>query len=163
MPATTRWAIAIPTGQPVMARLGGIVMSLVASLCIAGAALMLGVGPFFIGLSALAACLLGVGWLRHRWRRLPSNTASQMLTADIFGAWKIGPPDQQRFVVPVRVWYGPFWMTLVLVPQDGARHARPLAVTVWRSTVPTEAWRKLCILLRARFGRGARGEIAEAA
>ena len=138
-------------------------MSLVATLCVAGAALLQRVGPVLLGLTLLGALLAGalLGW---QWlRRFKQQAAAAVLAADMSGCWRLGEAGQWRQVVPAQVWRGPFWITLSLVPFGESGENAPAVVTVWRGAVPAQSWRKLCILLRARAVRVGRSDIAEVA
>lgn len=188
MPASQRWSVQIQPGRPAAVLLGGVALALTAAAGAAASAWMQGMHAGLAVLCA-AAALAFAAWRSRPCVNPLGGSARRVLSADAAGGWSLCEAGIWREVAPARVWRGPGWVTLMLAPAGQATAgsvqrrtmtpgsarvsaavpavsapSRPdiVTLTLWRGAVPAESWRKLCVLLRARPMRAARGAMAEA-
>ncbi|HEU0230613.1 MAG TPA: protein YgfX [Burkholderiaceae bacterium] len=101
---------------------------------------------------------LSLWWVRERSRRIRAEASSGVLSLGADDRWQWAPSDGARMahLCPVRVWLGPFWISLRFVDQDRlVSKDAMLQVTLWKSRVPPQAWRRLQVCLASRIARPA--------
>jgi len=83
-----------------------------------------------------------------------TQRVTTQLAADASGRWALRERDEASWhaVALTRYWRGPCWVRLMLAATAAPDHpaaGRRWTITVWRSAVSTDDWRKLGVLLRA--------------
>lgn len=101
---------------------------------------------------------LSLWWVRERSRRVRGGVSPGVLSLGPDGRWQWEPSDGARMahLCPARAWLGPFWISLRFVDQDRlVSKDAMLQVTLWKSRVPPQAWRRLQVCLAGRIARPA--------
>lgn len=141
-PAVSSWPVARPCWV-------ALAEPMLAAAALAGAACCLAV-PYVVTIG------LSLWWVRVRSRRACAQAASGTLSLGADGRWQwVSSRGVHRTgLCPVRVWLGPSWVSLRFVDQDRPDSKETmLQVTLWKSRVPPQAWRRLQVSLVGRIAR----------
>jgi hypothetical protein len=117
-----------------------------------GLAALSSVGYCFFGSYSVPVALWLAWRLGQRFRRAGCAAKTQ-LRAGPAGGWEVNQPGKRRSLVLIHAWPTFAWVTLRFRDPDAASPKDTmLEITLWKSSVSPDAWRRLNVLVASQLG-----------
>ncbi|MEO9121821.1 MAG: hypothetical protein ABI228_02355 [Burkholderiaceae bacterium] len=117
-----------------------------------GLAVLSSVGYCFFGSYAVLAALWPA-WRLGQHFRSASCAAKVQLCAGPAGGWEVNQPGKRLSLVLIHAWPAFAWVTLRFRDVDATSPKDTmLEITIWKSSVSPDAWRRLNVLVASQLG-----------